>query len=309
MKLWSPLLAGVTLLAQSSGITSAGYSAPAPLVAAPGQIVTLFVQGLTVTLKDPIRAPQGPLPLSLGGITATLTQGPITTPAPIVEVRASGALTAVTVQIPYELQPLCPLCLRPVVSPVQIAVFENGRGGTPIDIVALGQNIHILTACDVAVPGFQAAPPAFHGIPCQPLVTHVDGSLVTANQPARANETLVAYAFGLGATDPPTATGQVPSEARTASPLSLFYDFRVNAGVTRATTAVNAIAPVYAGLVPGYPGLYQINFPVLGPTVALTPCTPGGLGSYVAPDSVQSNLTVSFGSAFSVDAAAICVAP
>jgi uncharacterized protein (TIGR03437 family) len=56
--------------------------------------------------------------------------------------------------------------------------------------------------------------------------------------------------------------------------------------------------PIYAGLAPGYVGLYQINFTVPPPPVGTPPCS----------GAVQSNLTVSVGGLASFDGAGICVA-
>jgi uncharacterized protein (TIGR03437 family) len=57
--------------------------------------------------------------------------------------------------------------------------------------------------------------------------------------------------------------------------------------------------PLYSGLVPGYVGLYQINFIVPPPPAGTQSCS----------GTVQSNLTVSVGGLASFDGAGICVAP
>jgi uncharacterized protein (TIGR03437 family) len=92
---------------------------------------------------------------------------------------------------------------------------------------------------------------------------------VTASAPARAGDTLTLYCTGLGATTPRVADGAVSP----ASPLPTV------AGVTAKIGEQNAPV-VFAGLVPGYVGLYQLNLIVpsgvtAGAAVSLT-VTGGG---------------------------------
>ena len=128
------------------------------------------------------------------------------------------------------------------------------------------------------------------------MVTHADGSLVTAASPAQSGEEVVAYAVGLGLTTPTVPTGQATAAATpTSETFTLDFNFRPNA---LATQPASAFSPLYSGLVPGYVGLYQINF-VLPHPPAGTPACSG---------TVRSNLTVSVGGQFSFDGAGICVA-
>src|SRR5207244_4045019 len=71
---------------QTNLVVGAGYTAPAPIYAAPGQVITLFVQGVAKSLKQTVRAPDGVWPTLLAGITVTLIQG-AKIPVPIFEVR------------------------------------------------------------------------------------------------------------------------------------------------------------------------------------------------------------------------------
>ncbi len=152
--------------------------------------------------------------------------------------------------------------------------------------------------------------PVNGGLPCTPIVTHANGATVSALAPATAGEELVAYATGLGQTNPALTTGQPPAQSSpTLTTFSIDFNYRVNALATQPGTVGSGTAsPLFAGATKGYVGLYQINFIVPPPPPLLQPCvdfaaiTTAGL-------AVQSNLTVSVGSPFSFDGAGICARP
>lgn len=73
---------------------------------------------------------------------------------------------------------------------------------------------------------------------------------VTSSAPAKPGDNLVAYAVGLGATNPPTPTGTTPSAA-------------IPTAATAALTVGGMPAVVtYAGVAPGLVATYQVNFTV-----------------------------------------------
>lgn len=305
------------LLAQTNMVVGAGYTAPAPISATPGQVITLFVQGVGKLLTQAVRATDGFWPASLAGISVTLLQD-TRIPVPILEVRpiptcgppfplgvSCGALTAITVQIPYELIPLCPLCLRPVGPSPELLVTENGQDGVAIGITPLADQVHILTSCDILL---QPDSPSVDltGLPCPPMVIHGDGQLVSAANPAKPGEQLAAYAVGLGPTNPPAREGQ-PAPAPLPAVQALLLDYNFHANALPAKPAQGSKVPLFTGLTPAYPGLYQINF--------IVPAVPDGTRNCAAPGTfvpeanvIRSNLTVSFGGAYSFDGALICVA-
>ena len=243
-----------------------------------------------------------------------LSVQPVSTCSSSLSQGSCGTLTAVTVQIPFELQTLCLLCARPVLPAPQLFVTENGRIGTSVDLTPLADQIHILTACDVLLPS-AVERVNLTGLPCAPMVTHADGTLVSATKPAKSGEELVAYAVGLGPTNPPVATGQpAATHSSTTESFEIGYNYYPNALPAKPVVFSNTgnppppPAPLYSGLTPVYVGLYQINFFVMAAPAGTPPCDDPntvGLGASV----VQSNLTVSFGGVFSFDGAGICVAP
>lgn len=305
----------LTLAAQTNTVVGAGYTSPAPLYAAPGQVVTLFVDGIGKSLAQAVRAPDGAWPNSLADISVTLLQE-AKIPVPILEVRPiptcpppfgfqipCGQITAVTVQIPYELIPLCPLCLRPVGPAPELVVTEKGQDGTAIGITPLAEQVHVLTSCDILL---QPDSPSVNltGLPCPPMVIHGDGALVSAANPAKQGEELAAYAVGLGPTNPASREGQpAPAPIHTVQTFLIDYNFRANA--LPAKPAAESPVPLFTGLTPKYPGLYQINFVVPPIPNQTKPCAGSGIGP--GANAVQSNLTVSFGGSFSFDGAGICV--
>ena len=148
-------LAGI-VFAQSSTpvIGMAGYSAPVPLTVAPGQLVTLFVPGFGSVVSGLVKAPSGPFPNKLAGVSAVFRQGS-DQPSPIFEVQpikactaldppanSCGSILAVTVQIPFNIQTVCPLCLRPIsLIPSQIAISVNGVQGQFSDVTAVADQV------------------------------------------------------------------------------------------------------------------------------------------------------------------------
>jgi len=296
------IIVGVALVPAAFGqsssanpITGMGYLYP-PVAVAPGQLISVFLAGN--------------VPGDIGATVQGLS-------APVLEARpASGCtagaicsgVTAITIQIPYELQPGCsfttPVCN--VLLLTQLVVTAGGVAGPPIDLTPISDQVHILTACDTVVPSGSGIAPA-DGLPCAPLITHANGSLVTAGNLAQAGEELVAYAVGLGLTVPSIPTGQAATVATpTQEPFRLDFNFRPNALATQpmplilepGSSSPDLNSPLYSGLVPGYAGLYQVNFIVPQLPAGVQPCS--GLE--------QTNLTVSVGGQMSFDGAGICVA-
>ena len=98
-----------------------------------------------------------------------------------------------------------------------------------------------------------AAAPALFQLDAQNAVAaRADGSLITSDRPAQPGDYVVLYATGLGQTVPPVAFGEL---APRAAPIKQLADFKVLLdGVVLDPGCV-----AYAGVAPGFAGVYQIN--------------------------------------------------
>jgi hypothetical protein len=206
-----------------------------------------------------------------------------------------------------------------------MVIAESGSTSAGFPITVVRDNVHILTNCDSLIGSF------LQGAVCKPVVTHVDGTLVTAFSPGRPGEEIVVYALGLGGTAPPVSTGQVtpvPPPLFLEGNLYIQFDFRPNAAPSLpyypAPTAASAI-PVadFVGLTPGQVGLYQINIRLPDTFPTIPSCTLPTI-SFPEPAifSVDSNLTIDVSTGVTAqppgtpgyvplrfDGAAICVVP
>jgi uncharacterized protein (TIGR03437 family) len=84
------------------------------------------------------------------------------------------------------------------------------------------------------------------------LATHLDGTLVSDERPAGRGEWVVAYCSGLGRTSP---NASMYTPALSAAPIQTMEQLVVTAD----GSPLPPEAIYYAGLTPGFAGLYQIN--------------------------------------------------
>jgi uncharacterized protein (TIGR03437 family) len=98
-----------------------------------------------------------------------------------------------------------------------------------------------------------AAAPALFQLDARTVVaTHIGGQVITADAPAVPGEWVILYATGLGVTSPKPGYGEIPGGA---APLVDMAGF----GVLLNGTKVDSKRIAYAGVAPGFAGLYQIN--------------------------------------------------
>ena len=184
-----------------------------------------------------------PLPTALNG--ASVTIGGIASP---LFYAAPGQVNA---QIPFEISPNT----RPQV------VLSTGSA------LAVPETI---TIADVR-PGIFTVDTSGTG---QGAITHPSGAFVDSKAPAAAGDVVVVYCNGLGATNPSVTSGNA---APGAEPLA-------RAVVVPSATVGGQPAPIqFAGLVPGFVGLYQVNVQIpagvsAGPAIQLV-LTQNGVAS------------------------------
>lgn len=258
-----------SLCAQTdASLLAAGYSAPAPIEVAPGQILTLFLHGVKPAADGFPRSGQAqaiPLPDTIAGLSAHILQSPRSDPfrVPILSVRQQNdceeitrrpicLLTAIRVQIPTELSPAV----------AKLVVEEDGQKSRTFLIRPVRDNGHVITSCDLT---WDTNP----GSSCARMAYHADGVLIGPESPARRGEAIVLYAYGMGPTTPRIGSGIAsPAGAvlieQTLRQVRVSFDTLVNANPSVPRYQANEVSGVqgeivFAGLTPDQVGLYQIN--------------------------------------------------
>ena len=190
----------------------------------PNTIATLYGKNLAYGTRaiTPADIPGGVLPTVLPGTGVRILIGGL--PANLYYVS------------PTQINFLVPVCLLPGTVNLQLVI--DGLAGPQIQV--------------------QLAPssPALFQLDSQTTVaTSAAGALLTAGAPARPGDIVILYATGLGQSQPPVIYGQLPTAA---APLKQLADFTILLdGVAADPSAI-----LYAGIAPGFAGLYQINFTI-----------------------------------------------
>jgi uncharacterized protein (TIGR03437 family) len=103
--------------------------------------------------------------------------------------------------------------------------------------------------------------------------------VVTGENAARAGDYVILYATGLGETKPKIAPGQIPKAAAMLEHMASFRVLLNDEQLDRANV-------LYAGLAPGFAGLYQINLK-LPDTVPRNPEIRIGFNDILSPTNVR----------------------
>ena len=297
--------------AASASVVGAGYKQLYPFTVAPGLVLTFFVHGIGAGLTQCMLAQGSPLPTSLGGITAIFRQFNPDIPVPIFAVEpisscadstraGCSAYTAITVQLPFEMQAVDPANPRGVLpSGAQLVFSEQGAVAATVDLFTLVDQVHLLRTCDVLF--------ASREMTCHAVVAHADGSLVTGQHPAHGGEEVVLYAYGLGSTPANPSTGGAANKpVPTFISFTITFDPRENALASRAPMRDPLNPAAFAGLTPNYVGLYQLNVTVPDLPKNALPCYPA---SIFRGAQIDSNLTINVTGPASFDGVGICVEP
>jgi uncharacterized protein (TIGR03437 family) len=118
---------------------------------------------------------------------------------------------------------------------VNLQVVVNGRAGP-----------------EVPIKLEESAPALFEDEAGFVVATHSNGAVISAEAPAARGEIVVLYATGLGPVIPASVANRIPQQAAW---LERFQEFSVR--LNGAAVARDRI--LYAGVTPGFAGLYQIN--------------------------------------------------
>jgi uncharacterized protein (TIGR03437 family) len=134
---------------------------------------------------------------------------------------------------PTQINFLIPCIFKPGETDLQITL--DGHAGPSIPIKLL-----------------DAAPALYQLDETTVIATRPDGSLIDKDAPARAGDVIVLYGTGLGPTEPEAVYGVLPTRA---APIKRIAEFQVFLN----DEVIDASRILYAGVTPGYAGLYQVN--------------------------------------------------
>jgi uncharacterized protein (TIGR03437 family) len=192
----------------------------APGLPLPGGLASVFLRGLNIS--STMLGTGSPLPTKLAGLSIRVDG----VPAPILAVAplASG-MQQINFQVPFE----------STTNNVEIRYQGSSTFASP---QTAGPGIFIMSD---GTPAIQHS---------------ADYSLVTPSNPARPGETILVYATGLGRVSPLVASGVAASGATpvAAPPCSVGAIYAVPSMPENAFGSIS-----YAGLTPGFVGLYQLN--------------------------------------------------
>lgn len=217
----------------------------------PGILFSIFGSDLAPAFE---KAQAFPLPLGLSGVSVDVVDGTRTLKAPLFFV-SSGQVNAL---MPYEVTS----------TSVQIRL-NTPSGSSRLQRVAVTPRTPRLLTTAMTGNG-------------DAILVHADFTLVTLEHPARAGEVVVLFLTGLGAVSPAIASGQMANDGSPGKPLN-----QVTATVSVTVNQVPGTV-FFAGLAPGFAGLYQVNFKV--PETV----DPGVLAISVEMGSQASQPTVRF---------------
>jgi uncharacterized protein (TIGR03437 family) len=188
---------------------------------APNVIATIYGTGLAYVTRA-----MGPDDIH-GGTLPTVLSGTG------VRVIVGGIIANIYYVSPTQINFLVPASLLPAQSNVQVVLDSTSGPLIPIQIAASSPALFQLDAQNA-------------------IATRPDGTLLTPNAPANPGDIVILYATGLGQTVPPAVYAQVATQAAF---LKQFADFQIMLD----GSAIDPIDILYAGLAPGFAGLYQIN--------------------------------------------------
>jgi hypothetical protein len=322
-----------TVLAQTMApalLAGSGYAAPTAVQAAPGQILTISLYGISARTLEPFHVydSSGKYTMLNSGISVLLFQSaePKQVPVAVYAVQQTKCteadlgcvpVTVLTIRLPFELQiPIVPgnVCLRGTAcgngGSALLRVFDQTTSVGDLALMPVRDNIHLLNSCDQTLMPVSA----LSGVAltnCIALVQHTNGQLVTKEKPASIGEVLIAWAYGLGTTSPlppnnpmvisvgPPITILEGQLMLTTQTFDVGFTLQPNVALSRPADSLAITHPVFAGFRDAV-GLYQVNIamPAVLPKGPFIPCD---------GNQILSNFTITLAGLDSADGAAICV--
>lgn len=230
----------------AAGLVNAASNKPGAL--APNTLATLYGKDLAYATRamTPGDIIGGALPFILSGTGLRVSV---------------GSIAAVIYYVsPGQVNLLIPALLGP--GPADVQVSLNG-----------------VTGPAVRVELAEFAPALFQLSAGWAIAARPDGSVAGPEAPARAGETIVLYATGLGRCVPNPPYGRSPTEPARLERLAEL-DVILNG------SAVSRDSILYAGTAPGFAGLYQINLTLPADT-APNPEIRLKLGHQISPEGLR----------------------
>jgi uncharacterized protein (TIGR03437 family) len=212
--------------------TFGGVYRRVPGVLAPGMLATIYGTGFGA--KDIVQVPSRPGQTELAG-TRVLVNG---SPAPILALARSGTEDQINFVVPWnptlEPIPADPWAPRSI---ARLTVESAGRRSLSVPVQIRAAQFKMFRFGERGTPA----------------IVHADGSLVSDTHPAVRGEMLSIYGTSLGAVSPSLPDGQMPEGLHTAV-------LRLKVQFTAGGFQSEPFLPVeWAGLAPGFLGVYQIN--------------------------------------------------
>ena len=190
---------------------------------------------------------------------------PTRLPGTGVSVLVRGIPASIYYVSPRQINLLIPGTLLPGRATLQVSL--DGRAGAAVEITLN-----------------EAAPALFQLDLSTAIATKGDGSLISWDEPAMPGEIIVLYGTGLGQTLPDFGPGEIP---RTAAPIKRLSELKI----LLDAKILGSDRLAYAGVAPGYAGLYQINF-WLPENVGADPEVRIAMGDDISPPGIQIPVAV-----------------
>ncbi len=231
--LHAPAFSGPGVYLNPVGVVNSASFLPATASIAPGELLALYGTGLAPTRL--ITQGGQTFPTSLGGVSVTING----IACPMFYISS----TQMSVIVPYE-----------------VALNQTGLANIQVNNNGTLSNVVQMYLTDASPGSFSQTS---NGIGYA-AAEHVNGQLITPDNPAQPGETIEMFLTGLGTVTPPIANGAVGpstplswSDLYNAGNLSVFFNDYGPDGSTGNQGTIE-----YAGLAPTLAGLYQFNVQV-----------------------------------------------